>query len=210
MSLFPIILNIIDKDCLVVGGGKVALRKIKSLLQAGAKIRVISPEFLSDINKLAENNLIKLFKKNFEEKDIGCPFLVISATNNIDINKKVAEMCFNRNIPVNVIDDPSLCTFQIPAVVKRGDLNIAVSTGGKSPMLAANLRKKLEGQFGVEYEIYIKILGDVRKRVLNEIPDEDKRKSIFKKIIQSDLLELIKKGEESRIKERIEECIYSL
>jgi precorrin-2 dehydrogenase/sirohydrochlorin ferrochelatase len=209
MNLFPVFLNITDKDCLVVGGGKVALRKIKSLLTAGARIRVISPEILPDINQLAENKSIKLFKKKFEEKDIGCPFLVISATNCVRTNKMIAELCFEKNIPVNVIDDPSKCTFQIPAVVRRGDLNIAVSTNGKSPMLAASLRKKIEEQFGVEYEIYIKILGDVRKRLLNEIPDEEKRRSILKKIIQSDLLKLIKNGEESRLKERIEECIYS-
>jgi len=207
--LLPIYLNLKDRECLVVGGGKVASRKVQSLVASEAKVRVVSPKITPELNEMKLKGEISWEQKIFETKDLGHPLIVICATDNEDINRKVAALCWKKNIPVNVVDDPPKCNFYMPAVVKRGELTIAISTGGKSPMLAACIRRQLEKQFGKEYEDYLELLGEIRKRVLSKVPDENKRREIFKRLVDSNLLELIRLGKDSEIKERIEECIYS-
>ncbi|MDK2986028.1 MAG: precorrin-2 dehydrogenase [Clostridia bacterium] len=208
-ALFPIYLSLKNKDCLVVGGGKVAQRKVQSLIAAEASVRVISPKITSDLLKLVHEGKIFWKQKKFHAEDLENPFIVISATDDENVNKEVATLCMEKNIPVNVVDDPPKCTFHIPAVVRRGDFALAISTAGKSPMLAGKLRRQLEFQFGEEYEIYVQLLGEMRERILKEIPEENKRRKIFKRLVDSDLLDLIKEGKQSKIKERIEECMYS-
>jgi precorrin-2 dehydrogenase/sirohydrochlorin ferrochelatase len=207
-NLYTISLNLVDKKCLVIGGGKVAYRKVISLLDAGAFVKVISDEFVESFKTVNNHPRLKLEKKCFSKSQIDKElFLVIAATNDKIVNNEIADLCNNNNILVNVIDNPKKSSFFVPAVLKRGDLTISISTNGKSPALSFKIKKELEKQYGEEYIKYINILGEIRKKVLANEQDPDKRKQIFHSLVESDILELVKLGEEGMIKERIDECL---
>lgn len=191
--LFPVNLNLQDRKCLVIGGGRVAERKVRSLLQCGADIWVVSPELTEELEKLAREGNINRISRHYIMEDLDDCFLVISAVDNRDVNSKVAHECFARNIPVNVVDDPARCTFTVPSVLRRGPLCISVSTTGKSPLLARRVREQLEDLFGVEYAEFLELMGEIRSRVLRDVPDGEKRRRIFECLINSDILELIRR-----------------
>lgn len=201
---YTISLNLKGHKCLVVGGGKVAERKIQTLLNCGAKVFVVSPELTAQLSLLANSGAIVYNSREYQSIDLTDVFLVISATNNDKTNRQVAEDCFKRRILINVVDDLPKCNFIVPATLHRGSLSISISTEGKSPLLARTIREQLEEQFGPEYGSFLEIMGEVRQRAIREIPDEIKRHQIFEDLIKSDLLELIKSGQEYMVKERIE------
>ncbi len=196
-----------NKLCIVVGGGKVAERKVQSLLECGALVKVIALSFTATLKSMAPQKQLRLINKGFDDTDLEQAFLVISATDNEELNQRISDICHRRNILVNVVDDPQKCSFYVPAVLKRGDLTIAISTNGKSPVLAAKIREGFAKQFGDEYGKYLEILGLVRNKVLSDVEDPIIRKQIFYKLVESDLLELVKKGDDGLIKERINECL---
>ncbi len=186
----PINVDIREKKCLVVGGGNVAERKIHSLLQAGACLRVVSPEVTKTIQAWANQKKLDLKKALFKEADVASDtFLVIGATDDPKLQKKIAWLCLEQNRLVNIVDQPKLCNFTLPAVVKRGKLNIAISTDGASPALSRRLRQQLEKQFGEEYAVLLDWLGNARKK--------KPQKSVFEKILDSDVLNLLKQGKKS-------------
>jgi precorrin-2 dehydrogenase/sirohydrochlorin ferrochelatase len=131
-NLFPINLNLRDRKCLVIGGGKIAERKVESLLSSGAEIALVSPKITRNLENLAEKGVIKFINRQYTDNDLNDCFLVIVATDNRELNHKVANDCLSRNILVNVVDDPKMCNFTVPSVLRRGSLCIAVSTDGKS------------------------------------------------------------------------------
>lgn len=183
----PINVDIREKKCLVVGGGNVAERKIHSLLQAGACLRVVSPEVTKTIQSWANQKKLDLKKALFKEADVAADtFLVIGATDDPKLQKKIAWLCLEQNRLVNIVDQPKLCNFTLPAVVKRGKLNIAISTDGASPALSRRLRQQLEKQFGEEYAVLLDWLGNARKKKAD--------KSVFEKVLDSDVLNLLKQG----------------
>ena len=212
--LFPINLNLRDRKCLVVGGGSVAERKVRGLLQCGADIWVVSPELTEYLQKLSAEDAINVVNRQYTTDDLrGCS-LVISAVDDSGVNSRVADDCFERNIPVNVVDDPPRCSFTVPSVLRRGSLCVTVSTDGKSPLLSRRIREKLEDMFGSEYAEFLDLMGEVRSRVIRDVPDGETRRRIFQCLIDSDILELIKKSEEPSalrrlIEERIAQCISS-
>lgn len=197
-DLFPVNLNLHGRKCLVVGGGSVAERKVKSLLQCGAEIWIVSPEFTSELEKLAGQSEINLIHRGYDTEDLQNCFLVISAADDPAVNSRVADDCFARNIPVNVVDDPARCSFTVPSVLRRGSLCITVSTGGNSPLLARKIREEMEESFGPEYARFLELMGEIRGKVLKDIPDIRTRRRVFECLINSDILELIRKGEELR------------
>lgn len=201
---YPISLNLNGHKCLVVGGGKVAERKVQTLLDCGANVFVVSPKLTSQLSLLTNSGKIHHLDREYQSIDLAEVFLVISATNDVQTNRQVAEDCFQRKILINVVDDLPNCNFIVPATFSRGSLTISVSTEGKSPMLARTIREKLEEQFAPEYGPFLEIMGQVRERAIREIPDEIKRRKIFEYLIKSDLLELIKTGQDHMVKERIE------
>jgi precorrin-2 dehydrogenase/sirohydrochlorin ferrochelatase len=209
-NLYPAYLNLTNKKCLVIGGGEVAARKVISLLECDAEVTVISPECTQVLHQLVAEGKIHYIQRRYDSSDLEDAFLVISATDNQEVNKQVAAGCFAKGILVNVVDVPDLCNFFVPSVVRRGDLAISISTGGKSPLLAAKLREQLEGQFGTEYEEFLEILGRVRQQVLAECDDPAKRRKIFQRLVESDLLQLLKDGKESSAKERVNQCLSLL
>jgi precorrin-2 dehydrogenase/sirohydrochlorin ferrochelatase len=212
-NLFPVNLNLRGRKCLVVGGGSVAVRKVKSLLQCGAETWIVSPEFTSELEKLAAQSKISLIHRSYDTGDLQNCFLVISAADDPSVNSRVADDCFARNIPVNVVDDPARCSFTVPSVLRRGSLCIAVSTGGRSPLLARKIREEMENSFGPEYARFLELMGEIRSKVIRDIPDIQTRRRIFECLINSDILELTRRSEDQNddlndlIEKRIMQCI---
>lgn len=204
---YPAYLNIKGKRCLVAGGGEVAERKVNSLLKCGAEVSVVSPDLTRRLKELNSKGKIKLLKGEFKEKYLKDIFLVIGATDNSDVNFKVYESANKKNILVNIADSPELCNFIVPSVVERGNLTIAISTGGKSPALAKKLRKEIEDRYGFEYAKFLNLLGGLRKEISYRIKDRDKREEIYKRLVDSDIINLIKDENDELVRTRIDEII---
>jgi precorrin-2 dehydrogenase/sirohydrochlorin ferrochelatase len=181
-TMFPIFLKLESRACLVVGGGNVAEAKITGLLGEGASLKVVAPEATAQIRQWASSGVIEWEQRAFESRDLEGMFLVIVATSSHEVNTRVFTAAHARGILCNAVDDPPNCDFYYPAVVRRGDLQIAISTGGHSPALAQRIRQELEKQFGPEYESWVAALGkqreelaamdldpEVRKRILHEL-----------------------------------------
>ena len=201
---YPIYLNIDYQKCIVVGGGEVAYRKACGLKNSGAKVVVVSPEFCDQL--LGAKDIITLKKKEYEESDINNASLVIASTNSEEVNKKVYCDATKRNIPVNVVDQPDLCSFIVPSLIRRGDLCISISTGGTGPALARNIRIALEEQFGPEYADFTDLLSNMRQVVLSTITDGAKRKVVLKRLAGNEFLEMVK----SKGKNETEKAMHNI
>ncbi|MFC1715314.1 bifunctional precorrin-2 dehydrogenase/sirohydrochlorin ferrochelatase [Candidatus Poribacteria bacterium] len=221
-NLFPINLNLRGRKCLVVGGGRVAERKVSSLLQCGAEIWIVSPKLTEKLGKLIKEDKINFAGTHYETEHLQDCALAISAVDDTSVNSKVADECFTRNIPVNVVDDPERCSFTVPSVLRRGSLCITVSTDGKSPLLSRRIRETLENSFGPEYAEFLDLMGEIRSRVIRDVPDIEKRRKIFQCLIGSDILELLRQDIEKKegggnishdlrriIEERVAQCMSS-
>lgn len=159
---YPIFLDICGKKCVVVGGGKVALRKVKVLLEHGGNVEVVSPTLCPELSQLAENRSIKVLNKNYQPGVLVGAFVAIAATTEADTNEKVAEEARRQGVLVNVVDNPEQSDFIVPSYLRRGDITIAISTTGKSPALARKIRTRLEQNFGDEYAFLVKLISEVR------------------------------------------------
>ena len=197
---YPILLNIQDKKCLVVGGGNVAWRKVCSLKDAGARVTVVSPEFCPEMEK---ETGIERIQQKYEEGFLGGVLVVVASTDDEEVNKKVYYDAVKRGILVNVVDRPEFCSFIVTATISRGDLNISISTGGASPALARNIRESLEKQFGDEYGDFAKLLSETRRKILSEISNESIRRDILQRIAGLDMLEIIKQKGIAEAKKKI-------
>jgi len=189
---FPVTLNLNRKQCLVIGGGVVAERKVKSLLASGADTTVISPGLTKELELLVKSGEIKYIERQYKPGDLNGYFLAVAATNDIDANKAISQEADVCNVLINVVDEPRLCTFFMPAIVKRGDLQLAISTNGKSPALAKQLRRQLEDEYGPEYALWLELINKYRRRIINHEPDRSKRRLAYEKLLNSDILEKIR------------------
>ena len=196
MSYFPFFMEIKAKKCLVVGGGRVALRKIEKLQPFGVDITVVSPAFCAEIERMEG---ISRLHRPFIPRDVEGMFFVIGATDDENVNGEISALCREKNIPVNIVDDPEKCTFFFPALVKKGEFVAGFSTGGGSPLAAQYIRKKVEDAVPEGFDKVVEVLASVREQVKAEVPDIKKRERIFKEIFA---LALEKEGniteEESR------------
>ncbi|MBN1364478.1 MAG: bifunctional precorrin-2 dehydrogenase/sirohydrochlorin ferrochelatase [Syntrophaceae bacterium] len=165
MKYYPVFLDIRDKICVVVGGGEVAARKAKRLLDCGAKVSVISPRLVPELVSLKEKDKISHIAAEYSDNFIDQAALIIGATDDEKTNARISKDACSKGIPVNIVDDPQKCNFILPSLIQRGDLAIAIGTGGKSPALARHLREELEKQYGKEYEIFLNILGNLRTKM---------------------------------------------
>jgi len=177
MTLFPAFLKLKERPVLVVGGGSIATSKISGLVQAGARVTVVSPELSSRLVESVRNREIEWLPKCFEPDDLDGKFLVLAATSLRDLNASVYREAEKRQVLCNAVDDVEHCHFYYGSIVQRGDLQIAISTNGKSPALAQRLRKELEQQFGPEYAAWVDWLGAAREvlRAGSIDPDTIKR-----------------------------------
>ena len=163
--MFPMFLKLEGRRCLVVGAGTVAEGKIRSLLEAGASVQVVAPEAVLQIQRWVWEGAVGWSPRGFQPHDLDGAFLVITATASPEVNAQVFHEARERKVLCNSVDDPEHCDFYYPAVVNRGDLQIAISTNGRSPALAQRLRQELEEQFGPEYEAWVKQLGAARDQL---------------------------------------------
>ena len=190
---FPIYLNLTGKRVIVIGGGEVAERKVASLSGTGAAITVISPDLTPELFSLSKSNAIAWQERSYVRGDCSNAALVLSATNDPAISRAVWEEAMETGVLVNTADQPSLCDFIMPAVVRRGELAVAISTGGASPALAATLREKLSEMFGPEYEELLEILSRARPEIQQRFQDERDRKALHYRILNSNLIGLLKR-----------------
>ncbi|MHB8503790.1 MAG: precorrin-2 dehydrogenase/sirohydrochlorin ferrochelatase family protein [Candidatus Acidiferrales bacterium] len=167
-SLFPLFLKLEGRPCLVVGAGEIGESKIGSLLDAGGTVHVVAPHATGNVEEWAKDGKILWLRREFRETDLDGCFLVIAATPSTELHAKIFRLAGKRRILCNIVDMPELCDFYYPAVVRRGALQIAISTRGRSPALAQRLRKELEAQFGPEYEEWVAMLGEARERIRAE------------------------------------------
>ncbi len=196
MEFLPIFLNIKNKPCLVVGGGEVATRKTMLLLQAGAQVSVVSPELDPILHDHLAHGRIKHSAEYFQPKHLKTISLVIAATNNRTINQQVSEAAKLLQIPVNVVDDPDLCTFIMPSIVDRSPLIIAISSSGQSPVLARLLRAQLETMIPVAYARLASIAGEFRQRVKQHFTHPEKRRIFWEKTLQGRFTEMVLAGKD--------------
>jgi len=203
MTYYPVLLNIQDKPCLVVGGGPVGARKTTGLLRSGARVTVVSPAFCEQFNALREKPMfckkMVCMKKEYEITDLEGMSIVFAATGNAQLNKQIMQDTRQQNMMCNIVDAPDDSNFILPSVVQQGDLILAVSTSGKSPALSKKIRKELEQHFGPEYQKMLFVMGNIRKRLLAQEHAPKRHKKIFYTLIETGLLEMIKVGDEKKI-----------
>ncbi|MFC1494253.1 bifunctional precorrin-2 dehydrogenase/sirohydrochlorin ferrochelatase [Thermodesulfobacteriota bacterium] len=195
MSYYPIFVDLKGRKVLVVGGGSVAGRKIDTLLEYGAAVNLVSLELSDSLKGYIDSGKIKYLGKEFGEDHLSGMFLVIAATDNPDLNHRISEVAEKKGMLVNAVDQPGDCNFIVPSIIKKGDLTIAISTSGKSPALAKKIRKELTDQFGDEYDLFLKLMGRIRKQVLSEGRSQKENSRIFKKIVNSNIMDELKNGD---------------
>ncbi len=194
MGYYPIFLEIKDTPCVVVGGGKVAGRKVMGLIKAGALVTVISPEVTEEIKALIDDNKARLLKRPYQAGDLLGACLVIAASSDRAVNELVLAEARAAHIPANVVDDPGGSDFIVPSAIQRRGLHIAVSTAGRSPALARRTRIEIEKTIGPEYGPFLEIIGGVRERLLKKGIKGDKKDRVINELLDSALLGLIKTG----------------
>ena len=199
MRYYPIHLDIKNRDCLIVGGGVVATRKVSTLIECGARVTVVSPDPAPELTKLASEGSVTLKKRAYRKDDLTGMFLVIGATDDERLNRQISKDAEQAQILCNIADRPEVCNFILPSIVRRGDLVITISTSGKSPALAKHLRQKLETQFGPEYADFLLLMGAIRRRLLSQAHEPEAHKTLFNQLVDSDLIQLMQAGKTEEI-----------
>ncbi|MBF8269045.1 MAG: sirohydrochlorin ferrochelatase, partial [Gammaproteobacteria bacterium] len=207
MGFLPIFLNIDGRRCLVVGGGEVASRKVNQLLKAGARVMVAAPRLCPELEWQRDRQVIEYLPTAFQEALLeGCE-LVIAATNDAAVNRQVSELSQRRHLPVNVVDNPGLCSFIMPSVVDRDPIQIAVSTGGASPVLARLLRVRLETMIPASYGTLAKVMQSFRERVKRKFPESVARRRFWEEVLQGPIAEMLFAGQERAALDALEQCL---
>ncbi|WP_455221761.1 siroheme synthase CysG [Kaarinaea lacus] len=196
-----------SRPCLVVGGGDVAARKVSLLLRAGGKVTVISPSLCESLQGKLNAGEIQVQQKNFEASDIGEYAVVIAATDDKSINRTISEIAQQKNIPVNVVDQPSLCSFVVPSIIDRSPVQVAVSTGGASPVLARLLRARLETMIPSAYGKLASLMEEFRDKVKQHVKNPDKRRHFWETVIQGPIAEMVFSGKEEAAREAMHMAI---
>jgi precorrin-2 dehydrogenase/sirohydrochlorin ferrochelatase len=173
------------RPCLVVGAGTIGEPKISSLIAAGASTRVIALNATAAVAEWARAGSITWERRAFEFADLDVVFMVIAATNSRELNAAIFNAARQRNILCNVVDDPEYCDFYYPAVVRRGDLQLAISTNGQSPALAQRIRRELEIQFGPEYGEWLEQLGKIRQQLFGSKMNPEERRQLLHELASS-------------------------
>lgn len=188
-SLFPMFVKLEGKQVLVVGAGNVGEPKIAGLLDTGAQVRVVALQASPNVREWAHGGRIQLELRPFHPDDLKGAFLAVVATSSRSLNERIYAEARERNILCNVVDVPDLCDFYYPSVVRRGDLQIAVSTAGKSPSLAQKIRQQLEKQFGAGYAAWVAELGETRKLILSSDLDKETKLNLLHSLASREAVE---------------------
>lgn len=189
MAKYPIFLELGSRRVVVIGGGAVAVRKVQALLAAGARVVVVAERIDDMLTALCRNTDVELIKSKYSRNYLAGALLAIAATNNHPLNKKIYKDCQELEVLCNVVDVPELCDFFVPAVVKRGDLQIAIGTEGRCPAYAGHLRKKLEGIFTEQHGQFLAELEKLRKKIIQEVSNPADRKIILGQLADDESFE---------------------
>ena len=185
-GLYPLYVDLSGRAVLVVGGGPVAARKVAGLLAGGARVTVVAPDICDELEALAGREEVTVERRPYAAEDVDGQWLVIAATRRADVNRAVFEQAERARVFCNVVDDPDLCTCHVPAVVRRGMLQLAISTGGASPALAAHLRRRLEAEFGPAWGDLLEALLELRRHYRAKYPDDAATRSrLLKEFVES-------------------------
>jgi uroporphyrin-III C-methyltransferase/precorrin-2 dehydrogenase/sirohydrochlorin ferrochelatase len=207
MKYLPIFYDLSVCPCLVVGAGEIAARKVRQLRKAEASVIVVAPEICKELKDLAESKEINYISEKFSEELLGDKMLVIAATNDEEVNKKVSELAKAQNIPVNVVDNPDLCSFIMPSIVDRDPVQIAISTGGASPVLARLLRARLESLIPASYGRLAQLMARFRGHVKQRYPKMQERRRFWEHILQGPVAEMIYAGQDEAALKALEKTL---
>jgi len=207
LDFFPIFLDLEKRDCLVVGGGKIAARKVSLLSRARAKVQVVAPDLCEELVVLARKGEIEHAAREFEDADVDGKVLVIAATSRHDVNRRISELAKARNIPVNVVDQPELCTFIVPSVIDRSPVQVAVSTGGSSPVLARLLRARLESYVPAAYGRLAQLVESFREQVKQRFSTINQRRQFWENVLQGEVAELLFTGRDEAARNYLQKAL---
>lgn len=207
MQYFPMFVSLQQRPCVVVGGGEVAARKVALLVRAGGDVTVISPDLCESLERRLAEGQIKHLGRMFEDRDVERCAVVIAATDDSSTNKRVSELAQENNIPVNVVDQPSLCTFVVPSIIDRSPVQVAVSTGGASPVLARLLRARMETLLPAAYGSLASLMEEFRDKVKRQFADGDKRRRFWETVIQGPIAEMVFSGKEEAAREAMHAAV---
>jgi precorrin-2 dehydrogenase/sirohydrochlorin ferrochelatase len=202
-SLFPMFLKLEGRRCLVVGAGEVAEGKIAGLIETGARVRVVAIQAVPAVAEWARCGQIELELRPFAADDLDGVFLLVVATSSAAVNESIYREAARHGVLCNVVDVPELCDFYYPAVVRRGDLQIAISTNGQSPALARRLREQLEQQFGPGYAEWVEELGEARQRVLASELDAGRKRELLLSLASRDAVEAALAADSKHTQEQV-------
>lgn len=194
MRYYPINLDLAGRSVLVVGGGVIAEGKAKQLVEAGARVRIVSPALTVSLSELADAGTLDWRQGVFAESDLDGVWLVISATDDQTVNETVAQTAAQRNLLCNVVDQPSLCNFITPALVTRGRLQISISTGGGSPSVAQRVKREIAELIGDEYSDLLELAAELRAEAKLLLPDFEQRRMLMHNFAESQAIELLRAG----------------
>lgn len=194
MRYYPIGLDISGRRCLVIGGGEVGERKAQRLLECGALVSVVGKRLTRTLDGLRRKGRIDHIRADYEKRHLEGAFLVIGATDDRAVNDRIFRDARRKRVLANIVDDPERCDFILPALCRQGELVITVGTEGRSPALAKKLRRELEERYGPEYEILLKIMGEIRKTIIDRGRGADENRNVFEALVDSDILEAIRRG----------------
>ncbi|MHB1404914.1 MAG: precorrin-2 dehydrogenase/sirohydrochlorin ferrochelatase family protein [Desulfitobacteriaceae bacterium] len=206
---YPIFFDLKNQLVLVVGGGSVAWRKVQTLLAHEARVHLVAPELSQELKELIDGKQCVWSCKEYDSQDIKDAVLIFSCTDHEEVNAQVAHDSAKACRPVNVVDDPEKCSFIVPSILERGDLSIAVSTGGSSPIVARQIREELEAFYGEEMAEYLALLRSWRPRVKEKLAPEKKR-LFWERVTDGQVRSIIKSKRLAQAKGVIEECFRSL
>lgn len=194
MRYYPIYLDLKDRAVLVVGGGLIAEGKALQLVEAGARVRLVSPDLTPRLSESVERKEIEYRQGEFGAGDLQGVVLVVSATNDQTVNEAVAQLANERGLLCNVVDQPALCNFITPALVTRGDLQISVSTGGGSPSVAQRVKREIGELIGDEYAALLEVAAEMRAEAKQLLKTYEARRQVLQAFVESDAIELLRAG----------------
>ena len=207
MKFYPLNLDVENKPCVVIGGGQVALRKIRGLRAAGANVKVIAPEVCAEVEELSKRGEISLTRENFSEELLGDEIILIAATNNPEVNRQATAAARAKKILVNDVDGGG--NFNVPSTIQRGDLLLTISTGANSPAFSKFIRQRLELELGENFGAGLEIISARRREVKKLLPNPQARKLFWQKFLTREIWELLKLGAFDKLEKKLAETIRS-
>lgn len=204
---YPVYLDLRGRPVAVVGGGEVAAEKVEGLLAAGARVKVIAPELSGDLLRLRDTGVLAWVPRAYRRGDLAGMFLVLAERSDQATHARIFAEAEERGIFANVQDEVPYCSFIAPSIVRQGDLTVAISTRGHAPVLAVRLRQDLEKRLGPEYARFLTLAGSVRRPLAERFPSFTERKDRWYRLVDSDVLELLRQGDESRARRRFADIL---